>query len=160
MTEGKKPRTRRPKPLLAAAFFCDKVLEGDNDAMSAITIRDIYTVVLAPGDLAHPDQRVPVSLNALLGFKSGKVTEDRTLQLVLKSPARKKKVVYEHTLPFRGGEQGVNIKVNVRMQIKTQGLYWMDVVVDGARLTSMPLKIVFMTMEQFAQMGQPHSESS
>lgn len=158
MAKDKKPRARRPKPLLAAAVFCDKVLEGADGAMSAINLVDTYTLFLTPDALAHPDQRVPVSLKALLAFKSGDVVGDRTLKLVLRIPTGKKKSVLEKTLPFKGGEQAVNIKVNVELKIKTQGLYWLDVLVDGARLTRMPLKVSFQPIDQLGgQLGQPRS---
>jgi hypothetical protein len=157
MVKGKKPHARRPKPFLSAALFCTKVLERGDGVMSAINIIDTYTALLLPNALAHPDQRIPVSLTALLALKSGDVVGDRTLQLVLRIPTGKKKVVLEKVLPFKGGEQGVNIKVNIDLKVKTQGLSWIDVIVEGARLTRMPLKIAF---EQIEEMKPLHSESS
>lgn len=154
MAKDKKLRVRRNKPLLAAALFCDKVLERNDGVISAINVLDTYTALITPDALAHPDQRIPVSLKVLLVFKSGDATSERTLKLVLRIPTGKRKTIFEKNLPFKGGEQGVNIKVDFRLEIKTQGVYWMDVVVDDARLTRMPLKVVFQEMGQLAQASQ------
>jgi hypothetical protein len=163
MAQDKKTRKRRPKPLLAAAVFCDRILERIDGTMSAINVTDSYIAFIGPDALVHPDQRIPISRNVFLAFKSGDVVGERIVKLVLRIPTGRKQVVFERSLPFKGGEQGVNIKVNFELKVKTQGVYWMDVIVDGTRLTRMPLKIMFQSIEQLEQMvreEQPHGESS
>jgi hypothetical protein len=160
MAEDKKPRPRRPKPLLTIACFCERVLESDDGAISAIRIIDTYTLFIPHDALANPDQRVTVLLTALLAFKSGNVVGDRTLKIVLKLPAGKRETMLEKTLPFKGGEQGVNIRLNLRLSIKSQGVYWMDVLVDGSRVTKMPLTVVFRPLDQMpGGPGQPDNQS-
>ena len=160
MAKGRETHERRPKPLLAAAVFCSRMLEGTDGTLSAIRIIDSYTAFLPPGALAHPDQRIPVSLKALLAFKSGDVVGNRTLKLVLRIPTGKRRKVLEQTLSFNGGPQGINIKFNLELKLKTQGLYWIEVVVDGVCLTQMPLQVSFETLEQAEDLEQPGSRSS
>jgi hypothetical protein len=146
MAKSKKTARRPPKPLLAAAVFCDKVLEGMGDgAMSAIRIVDTVTVSI-PHD-HDPEERVPIRLNALIAFRSGDVKGERTLRLRMRMPTGKRKVVMEKSMTFLGGESGTNVRVTVELKIKTEGLYWIDVLVDRARFTSMPLRIFFVRTE-------------
>jgi len=37
-----------------------------------------------------------------------------------------------------------NVRIKVNWNIKTQGLWWMDVLLDGKLYTKMPLRIVFV----------------
>jgi hypothetical protein len=142
MAKRKKPAGKRAKPLLAAAVFCDKVLESMGDgAMSAIRIIDSVTVYRPPGH--DPEERVPISLNALIAFKSGGVKGERALRLRLRMPTGKRKVVMEQPITLPGGEGGTNVRVKVELRLKTEGLYWIDVLVDRTRFTSMPLRVSF-----------------
>ena len=145
MTKGKKTAGRAPKPLLAAAVFCDRVLKGSDGAMSAIRIVDVFNVSVPPD--RDPEERVPIRLNALIAFKSGDVKGERTLRLRLRMPTGKRKVVMEKPITFPGGEAGMNVHVKVDLRLKTEGLYWVDVLVDHTRFTSMPLRVSFVTIE-------------
>jgi hypothetical protein len=146
MAKGKKTARRPPKPLLAAAVFCDKVLEEMSDgAMSAIRIVDTVTVTIPHGH--DPEERIPISLNALIAFKSGDVKGERTLRLRMRMPTGKRKVVMEKPITFLGGESGTNCRVRADFRIKKEGLYWIDVLVDRTRFTSMPLRISFVRAE-------------
>ena len=161
MAKDKKPRVRRPKPLLAAAVICEKVLEDEDGAMSAIRMIDTFTFFHLPDAFSHPDARIPVSMKALLAFKSGEVVGERTLRLVLRNPARKKKVILEKTLPFQGDEKGVNFTLNLDLKLKaTGGLYWIDVLMDGIRLTSMPLKVYLQAVDPVGDQTKPHHNQS
>jgi hypothetical protein len=143
--KDKEPQPRHPKPWLAAAVFCDKVLEGADGWMSAIRIIDAITVPIPHHH--EPGERVHIRLDALIAFKSGDVKGEHTLRLKLRTPTGKRNVVLEKPLPFPGGEAGVNVRVGVNLGIKTEGLYWIDVLVDRTRVTSMPLRISFMREE-------------
>jgi hypothetical protein len=146
MAKGKKPANRPAKPLLAAAVFCDKVLEEMSDGtMSAVRIIDTVTVTI-PHD-HDPEERVPIRLNALIAFRSGDVKGERTLRLKMRTPAGKRKIVMEKPITFLGGESGMNVRVKVDFRIKTEGLYWIDVLVDRTRFTSMPLRVSFVRLE-------------
>ncbi len=141
MSNGKKTARRPPKPLLAAAVFCDRVLEHSDGTVSAIRLVDTVNARPLPGN--DPEKRAEVWLWALVAFKSGEAEGDRTLRLVLRLPTGKRRLVQERVISFKGGEAGFNLRLRVHLKIKTPGLYWTDVILDRTRLTSMPLRINF-----------------
>jgi hypothetical protein len=138
---------RHPKPLLAAAVFCERILETAENVLSAINIIDTFIVYHLPDALSQPDQRLQVSLKALVALRAGNVIGERNIRLVLRIPTGKRKMMFERAFQFKGGEQGVNMNVSLMWEIKTQGLYWVDVMVEGARVTRMPLRIVFQPVD-------------
>src|SRR5437016_6222356 len=127
MAKPKKTPGRPSKPLLASAVFCDKVLKEEKGVMSAIRIID--TVTVSGLSSLNPEERVPIPLEALIGFKSGNAEGERNLRLELRTPTGKKAVVMERPISFLGGELGVNLHVKIDLRIKTEGLYWVDVFV-------------------------------
>ena len=128
-----------PYPLLSVAAFCDRVLEGSDAAVSAIRFVDQITVP-APG--ADPAARTRVPLEALVAFKSDGQCQ-RTLRLVLRTPTGKTKVVQEREMAFSDEKAIFNLKLKVELRVKTEGVYWVDVLVDEKLYTKMPLLIRF-----------------
>jgi hypothetical protein len=133
-------------PYLAAAFFCESTIEDKQDgAISAIRIVDKLTLTIdaaAPPDVPSKEKRVPVRVAMFVSFKTGHAPGSHTIRLVLRGPSGKKTPVREDTLLFaEQPNSGVNIRMIGTIGIATAGLYWMDVLLDGRRLTRMPLEI-------------------
>ena len=143
MAKNKKTARRTPWPLIAAAIFCDKVLAHADGSVSPIRLIDTYyTQGLAPD--ADPEERVPIRLEGLVAFKSGEVRGQRTLRLIWTTPTGKRRLLMEQELQFKGGEAGINYRFNLLLNIKTEGLWWLDVQINGKRVTRMPLRIIFV----------------
>jgi hypothetical protein len=150
MARAKKPLRVRAKPLLACAVICDRVLEGDDGSMSVICTRD--QVKLWVPDNADPETKHPISLWALISFKSGEVVGERMLRLVMRTPLKKRRLVREQMITLNGAETGFNLRLSIEMRIKTPGLYWLDVFLERTRVTSMPLRVIIER--------QPHNTGS
>ena len=54
----------------------------------------------------------------------------------------------ETTMPllFEGEERGVQIFVNLNMQVTEEGLYWFDVLLEGATITRVPLRVIYQRL--------------
>jgi hypothetical protein len=144
-----KPAKRTMKaggPYLAAAFFCETVIEDKSDgALSAIRMIDRIDINLpptAPPDFPSVQNRLPVAIRIVLSFKTGDAAGDHTIRAVFISPSGKKNPPFEQTLPFPREEHGgVNIGIKTTIGVVKGGLFWVDVSLDGKRVTRMPLLI-------------------
>jgi hypothetical protein len=87
----KKNRRSFGGPYLAAALFCESIIEDKRDgALTAVRIIDTIKIVLgpeAPHDFPSDANRLPVTIHALLSFKSGSASGDHIIKVVSESPS-------------------------------------------------------------------------
>lgn len=140
----RKRATVAPKHQLSIAAFCTKVLEGNDGIMSGIRFLDHCLVPVAAD--RDPEKREAISLWALVAFKSSNFEGEHVLRLVLRTPTSKKILLGECPMKFESPVTSFNYRIKVDLKIKTQGLYWTDVILDGRRYTSMPLRISFQSV--------------
>jgi hypothetical protein len=142
---GKKRRTGTPRHLLSIAAFCTKVLEGTDGRMSGIRFLDSIDIGV-PAD-RDSEKREPISVWALIAFKSDKFEGEHVLRLVLRTPTGRRVILGEQRLTTETPVTAINFRIKVEFRLKTQGLYWTDVILDGKRYTSMPLQVSFHTVD-------------
>jgi hypothetical protein len=136
-----------PKHLLSVAAFCSQILDGVDGYFSGIRFVDHCFVPPPPSD--KPGERTLVSIWAFIGFKSrtfasGELTGDHSLRLVIWSPGRKKKMVHDYPMPsVAENVTGFNVRIKLDLQVKTQGVWWVNVFLDDRLYAKMPLRIVF-----------------
>ena len=133
-------------PYLAAAFFCEKVIEDKQDsALSAIRIIDQVKIVLpseTDPDFPSDQDKVPVTVLAVLAFKTGDAAGHHAIRAELVSPSGKKNQPFERTMPFSvEAHGGANLRLNLTIMVVKGGLFWLDVYLDGKRVTRMPIDI-------------------
>jgi hypothetical protein len=145
MAKVSKRLKRMRGPQLAAAFFCETLLEDKDGVLSAIRIIDTVTVQIpnsAPPNIPSDEHRIPVVASGLITFKTGDSPGEHKVRIVAESPSGKKQTVKEDTVVFTKAEQGgINIRLNSVVQVKKGGLFWFHVFLDEKRFTSMPLII-------------------
>jgi hypothetical protein len=147
----KKTADKKPKspdgPHLSAAFFCERVIEENQDkAMSIVRIIDTLIVDLppdAPQDVPSKEHRISVNIAGLIAFKTGMMPGEHLIQTIIESPSgEKSKPLYEHKVIFPPEPQsGFNLKLKLAFAIKSGGLYLMHVLLDGKLITKMPLMV-------------------
>jgi hypothetical protein len=146
---AKRPTAKREPvggPFLGAAVFCDQVIqeqsdkEGTSGAVSAIRIIDTITVHV-PEDLPK-DTAPAVHVKGLVTLKAGDTKKKHKLQILVRPPVGKPSKMPEQEVRFKGtGHHGYNLTITLGLQVRSAGLYWFDVMLDGRRLTRMPLMI-------------------
>jgi hypothetical protein len=137
----KKQAPAAPKHYLAIAAFCDRVLEDVNGFVSGIRLFDHITIPVAAN--RDPETRESASLWVLIGFRSSSLAGEHLLRLVLRAPTGKRKVVGEYPMTLESHVTSMNYRIKVDLRIKSEGLWWMDVILDGKRYTRMPLWVSF-----------------
>ena len=157
MAKSKPVRKKKDGPYLAAALFCETVIEDAADrALSAIRIIDTITLVLPDTpDFPSKENRLPVRMTGLLSFKTGGSPGEHVVRVVMISPSGKKNPALEQTITLREPEQGgANVTLRTTIGVVKGGLFWFHVYLDGKLLTRMPLKIVL------EKSGQSPAETS
>jgi hypothetical protein len=129
----------KPKPILAVATICEKVLQEVDGTLSAVRIVD--TVVLEPIGKSAPTVPFIVSLSALISLKAGEAKGDYRVKVVPRTPSGNSLSPFETTVSLTGGESGANVVFNFVLNAKEDGLYWFDVYVEEVLFSRMPLKI-------------------
>jgi hypothetical protein len=138
-------RAMADKPLLSAAFLCEKVLQEKDDVLSAMRIVDTFTVSIPP-DL--PSGTKPaIQLTGLLSFKrasSGDRPEKHQATLRVRSPSGRQILLPQKIDLFFKAEEcaGANAILNIGLSIEEFGLFWIDVFVDDEPTTQIPFRLL------------------
>ena len=161
MATSRKKKATKAMPLLAAALFCEKVLEDKDNVMTLVRIVDKVLVQKQQVNMPMPptgQQPIMMTtvgsspiLTALLAFKSGNAKGKYLLQIIMVSPSGKRKQVAELPITFLGNEQGVNVRAMMGIQLDEEGLFWYEVRIDDRMLTRMPLRISYESQTQKKQ---------
>jgi hypothetical protein len=135
-------QSNRAKPLVSA-FLCEKVLTEKDGVQSYVRVVDRFTVPRLPDS---SEARVLVWLAIIV--KSGKAKGKYNLSLRMNTPTGEVKAIGEET-PFalNGGEHGVNANLMLALQVSHEGLFGIDVMVDGDVLTQVPFRVILVAAD-------------
>ena len=133
------------KPLVAAACACDKVLVERDNTATLIRIVDTYTFP-TPTTAIPPSSRPAVSFTLFISLKSGDLTGQHEVGLLLRQPNGKSPPAQRWPVVLNGGEHGVNLTVDFTLAgepgaMPEMGLYWFDVLWGTDVLTSIPVRL-------------------
>lgn len=134
-------------PYLAAALFCDKALEEKDGTLSAIRMVNRITHTISGPDAPEAMPPITINLYAILSFKSGAARGKYTLKLIPNAPSRKQMPEFSAPVLLEGDDRGVNIVLNLDIQVEEEGLYWFDVILNEQLITRMPLRIVYQMIK-------------
>jgi hypothetical protein len=141
----KKRSTKKGGPYLAAALFCENVIEDKENVLSAIRLVDrmLLNLVGAPPDFPSKENRLQVPVTILLCFKTGDFPGEHTVSIVATSPSGKKNPVVDQKLAFTTQKNGgANWIARTTLAVFSGGVFWFDVYVDNKLITRMPLEIL------------------
>lgn len=134
-------------PFVTAALFCEGVNEEANGVVSAIRIVDEIRMGLssnAPPDFPSKAHPLELSMLSLIIIRAGDLAgkKKRMLKIVINAPSGKKVQAIPHVFdmpPYPNGTATIKAKINLKAT--EAGCYWLDVFVDGKRLTKMALNL-------------------
>ena len=130
-------------PYVCYAAFCEKVLQEKDGVFSLIRIVDRITVTPPPGVTFEQAGLPALALTLAIGLKSGDARGTHQLSIRGRSPAGGDgEVNMNLSALFEGDDRGVGLFVTVNLQLKDDGLHWFDVLFEGQRLTSIPLRVL------------------
>ena len=145
-------------PFLSAAFLCEKVLIEGDGVTSAIRIVDRINHGVVGPELKKEMEPFDHSLFLYLAFKAGSARGPMDLNIRLQDPSGSSKSPFSQTINFEGDdERGANVIAELKLRIDLAGLHWFDIVLDGARVTRIPLRVVYLPQVRQTP-GQPGSD--
>lgn len=133
------------KPLIAVAACCEKVLIERDGVVSAIRIVDTYYIPSMPANDVPTSMRggTTAQVSVLISLKSGDVSGSSQLSVSLEKPDGTRAEIGEKwPVVLTGGEQGMNLVINLGLPAQKLGLYWLEVLWNGEPLTKVPIKLV------------------
>lgn len=136
--------SEQAKPLVAAAFLCERIMTEKDGVHTYVRVVDTV------GARRHDaDTRVLFRLWLAVSLKSGDAYGGKyTVAMRIKGPDEKvTKLGEEIPIVLNGDEHGVNIGVQLDLELKRDGLYMIDVLVDGEVLTRVPFRVRLELLE-------------
>jgi hypothetical protein len=157
-------------PYATAALLCEHVLDEKDGRISCIRVLDRIEInatlarPLRPGE-ATPTLPTPtLQLTGLLILKSGDFVGKKVLRINIYKPSgelMKPEGPSIEALPlfFEGGEQGVQIILNISLKIENEGLYLIDALLDDENIVArIPLRVTIThTQADDSQPAKPMS---
>lgn len=132
-------------PYVQAAAFCDRVLEGKDDVLSAIRIVDRW--FLSRPSPQQTDAPPPsISATLLVMLKSGDARGSHDIRIRMERPDGIKDDGFTISGLFEGEDRGVNLILPMTIQVEQAGIYWFDIEIDSVVLTRAPIRVVFQTL--------------
>jgi hypothetical protein len=128
-------------PHLAAALICERVIQEQDGAVTAVRIIDRVTFITLPDH-----ERRPQPIWFLISFKAGSARGSGTVRVEVERPSTERVTVLEAGVFFEGEDRGVNVIVNANFEPAESGLYWYDVYYNTERVTRIPLRAIFQTL--------------
>lgn len=136
------------RPHIAAAFFCERLIEDKDGVLTVVRIVDRITHTAVGSGTPQVMPPVPVNLTLLVSFKSGDARGRHELSVYVEAPSGlRETVVSGVSVLFEGEDRGNNSIFNLSWVAGHEGLYWFDVLLDGSRVTRVPLRISYQRQE-------------
>ena len=130
-------------PYLKAALFCESVIEGKDGVLSLIRVIDRLTVTAA-GPTALPDMPATEhTLKLVLMLISGRAQGSAEVAVSVEPPGAPEESLWRTDVFLQGEDQGANLIAHVPITLKSQGLYWFRIRLDGEHLTSLPFRVIY-----------------
>lgn len=134
-------------PYLNSAVLCASAEHVDGKTWTITGVFDQYQV---PGGFDSPEQMPPIRLKYVIFvlLRSGSARGTARLGIRPEKPSGLRQQTLEVPMLFRGDEQGMPQRFALESTFDEEGLYWFDVLLDGALLTRIPLRVTYQRVSQ------------
>ncbi|MGH7907064.1 MAG: DUF6941 family protein [Candidatus Binataceae bacterium] len=126
------------KPLIAAAFLCERVIQEQDGVLTIVRIVDTFSVTIPPA--LPPDVTPSIALMGLLAFKKsspGAEGEKHQVRMTLRLPSGKTQPLPARDFFFKPEEfSGANLILNINLGVQEYGLFRLDVSVDDDEIVA------------------------
>ena len=139
--------TKNKVPYVAAALFCETIIHEKDDVITIVRMVDIY-------QLEHPKDLPPgvqpmIQPSLLVALKSGELTGKGEVAVSVSKPSGGKPTeALTFPVLLKGGGHGVNLISRLSIRVTEYGLYWFNVLWNGALITRIPLRIILQQEDQ------------
>jgi hypothetical protein len=133
----------RPKPFLTAALICERVLHETDGVLTVVRIVDFFRAT--PTGIGTPPVSPIVQFTILVALRSGDAEGPYVVLLKMRTPSGETKPLGEPVpINLKGGNHAVTLILPINLVVQNPGLYWIDVMLDDERISSMSLMLQLM----------------
>lgn len=136
-----------PEPHLRVGALCEKVIEDKENILSLICLID--RLVLTAQGIGVPEEMPPTvaRLSAVMSWVGGLGNHEAKVRI--HGGPEDTTIAETPTLPFLldALDRVHNIIVNLTLELKQQGLYWVEFLLNGKVKSRIPLRIVYHRIE-------------
>lgn len=140
-------------PFVQVATLCERILEEKDNVLSLVRVIDGWTSWAQGPDA--PNEMPPFLLvgTYLLALKAGAARGRFRYRFDLELPSGQTQTLTEMDANFQAGVGGVNLRVDLRLQIVHEGTHWVNVVctypeptptASGTLVSRTPLSVQYM----------------
>ncbi len=140
-------------PFLASALICERVLQEADGVLSLIRVVDRFFVRGKDKDM--PTSRI--AGNLVIGMKSGFYRGKMYIRIRPNTPSQEVLPTQDFPVLFEGEDRGVGIVAPFKLDVKEEGLYWFDVLIEDQVITRIPMRVVYQPVAQ-TQSEPPREE--
>jgi hypothetical protein len=130
-------------PYVQVAAICQTSIVDNQGLLSLIRLQDRIQI------MGMTDELKPQPLfnyQLVLCLKAGEMRGKSTLRLTPIAPSGKQLQYAETPVLFEGDERGAVIQAPLGIIAEEEGLYWLDVTLDGTLLTRVPFRVMYQKM--------------
>ena len=132
----------REGPFMAAAFFCDKVLDEKDDVLSAIRIVNKIILTAPSAEISLETNPAKINLMGLVSIRAGGVRGNHKIKVSSDSEILSEPSQITADISFEGNDDTTNnVVITLGIEVKREGIIWFEVFFDDKLLTKMPLRI-------------------
>jgi hypothetical protein len=132
------------------AVICERVLQEKDGVLSLIRIVDRFFVYGTPKEMPLSVVQGTFVIAMKSGFHRGKLE----IKLRGTTPSGKPMPGGEFPVLFEGDDRGIGIVAPFQFALDEEGLYWLDVVLEEATITRIPMRVVYQRLAQTAVPSQ------
>lgn len=127
-------------PWVSFAVLCEKTIE---DKIGRLTLINIVDQVNFTPTLDSSNQPLSVTINlmAAIGFKGGILKGPAELKLQIIKPSGELGPSLTVSILVQGDERSTNVVTELHLGLSEEGLYWIEVSVQGQFMTRIPLRL-------------------
>jgi hypothetical protein len=140
-------------PHISAAFLCEKILTERDNVPSFIRVAERFNANITP-----PGVQLPLGLSALpriiqfavvVMLKAGDLPIGRyKMRIDLLKPNGERLISQDFSVFFNGSDDnGVSVVSPMAIPDPEEGLHWFDVFFENERITRIPLRVVYQTIQ-------------
>jgi hypothetical protein len=126
-------------PFLSLAVICERVLQEPDGVLSLIRVVDRFYVRGKEKDM--PMTRIEGSL--VIGMKSGFCRGKYYITIRANTPSDETLPAQEFPVLFEGDDRGIGLVAPFKLDVKEEGLYWFDVLLQEQIITRILMRVVY-----------------
>src|SRR5262245_12108413 len=115
-------------PFLAAAVFCESIMQDKDGVASAIRILDTMQILIspqAPPDVPSKDQPLQLVQHILIIIRTGDEPGKHRLKLVINPPSgTASEIMDQEVVLSKEAHGGTTVKSALNMRVFSSGVFW------------------------------------